>query len=205
MTVPMDLEARVRARMTRTGESYTTALAATKRAESLQPPPSPIAGWITAGDAPWGYRFGVDVEEGVRSARIEHIDPTCQGFATLMQMIDAADYRAKRVRWSAEVRCDNITNFAGLWMRVDGRAREILAFDNMSERPLVGTRAWARADVVLEVDDSALAVAFGALLHGPGTLSFRRASFEAVASDVPVTAQSIATHPRQPRNLSFDP
>lgn len=205
MTARRDLKARVRERMTRTGESYTQALAATKRSDAPQPPQSPIAGWVIAGDAPWAYRFGVESQrEGVCAARIEYASDANQGFGTLMQSIDASDYRGRRARWSAEVLCENIANFAGLWMRIDGRTREVLGFDNMSDRPLVGTRAWERCDVVLDVDEAAYSIAFGALLHGPGALLFRRGKFEVVPSDVAVTAPPLAARPRHPRNLSFD-
>ena len=60
--------------------------------------------------------------------------PTAAGFGTLMQQIDAADYRGRRVRLSGLSKAAAVAGWAGLWMRVDGR-RGVLAFDNMQSRP----------------------------------------------------------------------
>jgi hypothetical protein len=53
--------------------------------------------------------------------------------------------------------------WAGLWMRVDGQEPKMLAFDNMQGRPIQGTTAWKRYEVILDVDPQATAIAFGIL------------------------------------------
>ena len=100
-----------------------------------------------------------------------------------MQMIDATDYRGKRVRFSAHVKAAGIASWAGLWMRIDGPAvpgspmPAMLGFDNMNDRPIKGTMDWTRHDVVLDVPARARAIAFGILLSGPGRPGWTRCAW----------------------------
>jgi hypothetical protein len=43
------------------------------------------------------------------------------------------------------------------------------AFDNMSTRPILGTRDWTRFEVVLDIPASAIGLAFGFFLAGLGS------------------------------------
>ena len=55
-------------------------------------------------------------------------------------------------------------------MRVDGPdSGRHLAFDNMLDRPIKGTTDWTRYAVVLDVDKTAVAIAFGVLAGGEGS------------------------------------
>jgi hypothetical protein len=125
-----------------------------------------------------------------------------------MQMFDAADYRGKRLRFSASVKVAGIEQWAGLWMRIDGasspdsKAPAMLGFDNMQDRPIKGTSDWKTYQVVLDVPDEARAIAFGILLSGPGQAWMEDLKLEAVGSDV--TATNALPLPRKP-TLSFDP
>ncbi|NND98216.1 MAG: M56 family metallopeptidase [Pirellulaceae bacterium] len=125
-------------------------------------------GWSGGGP---GYELTRDESNqhsGKASGKIKHIDP--QGRAgTFTQMIAADQYRGKRVRYSGYLKCDQAKS-AGLWMRVDGQDRKVLAFDNMQRRPVSGTQDWERYEIVLDVSADAEAIAFGFLLIGEGTL-----------------------------------
>src|SRR5262245_21787155 len=130
-------------------------------------------GWIKAGNFPAQYDMGVDKtmrHEGRAVAYVKGIAEKFDGFGTLMQMATADDYRGKRVRFSADVRSENVdSGWAGLWFRVDGaKFGESLAFDNMQGRPIKGTTDWKRVEVVLDVPDNAVGLAFGILLAGDG-------------------------------------
>ncbi|HEX5042016.1 MAG TPA: hypothetical protein VFV75_03870 [Candidatus Polarisedimenticolaceae bacterium] len=113
-------------------------------------------------------------------------DATVDGFAGVMQMFAADDYRGKRVRFSALVKAEGIEGWAGLWMRVD-EGRESVAFDNMQNRPIKGTQDWTRYSVVLDVSQDASGIFFGTLTNGKGQLWISKLSFEEVGTDVPVT------------------
>ena len=118
------------------------------------------AGWFRAGSHPTSYEMGVDPKgscSGEACGFIKGRGAQPEGFGTLMQMIDAAEYRGKRVRFSAHVKAAGIVNWAGLWMRVDGAPSAgspmppMLGFDNMNDRPIKGTADWTRHDVVLDL------------------------------------------------------
>jgi hypothetical protein len=107
------------------------------------------------------------------------------------------------------MRCENVIERTGFWLRVDGKGTSIpLAFDNMSSRPLKGTTGWAEYNIVLDVPDNADAIAFGVLLTGTGQVWIDDIRFEVVNKIISVTPQptvkKILTLPNQPVNLSFD-
>jgi hypothetical protein len=123
------------------------------------------------------------------------------GFGTLMQTINAQAYHGKRVRLSGWLKTTNAEK-AALWMRVDGDGKKIVGFDNMDNRPVIGTVDWKRYDVVLDVPSDAVDIAFGFMLNGKGEVLVDDLKFEEVAKDVPVTAMG-DNLPEAPVNLDF--
>lgn len=164
---------------------------------------SGVKGWIMAGSHPADYEAGTDGEriDGQPVAHLRSCHSPASGFGTLMQTILPELYAGKRVKFSGSVRSESLTGWAGLWMRVDGpKAGRHLAFDNMQDRAIKGTTEWTRYDVVLDVDESATAIAFGVLVRGEGKLWLSGFSFEEVGGDQPVTGLAI---PSRPENLDF--
>jgi hypothetical protein len=163
------------------------------------------AGWFKAGDHPQDYDMGIDRRAaftGTSSGYIKNSKPDPQGFGTYMQMFNAADYRGTRIRLSAYMKAENVENWAGMWMRVDGD-RKATAFDNMQDRPIKGTQEWTQYSVVLDVDSKATAIAFGILLAGKGTVWIDDVTFEIVGDGVPTTG-ALGAKARGPRNLDFE-
>lgn len=166
---------------------------------SLEIVPSTVAttdmmlpgGWFPAGSAPDKYAMGVDatpaVEGSKRTAYIRSKQEIKQEFGTLVNTVSAEPYRGKRVRLSGLVSAEDVTDWGGLWLRVDGPAFRILGFDNMQDRPIKGTAPWTRYEVVLDVLDEAELLAFGTLLSGTGTLHMADVAIEEVDDSVPVT------------------
>ena len=165
-------------------------------------------GWIMTGDSPSNYEAGLDhhtVHSGQRSAYLKSNNSNANGFATLMQHIKAAHYRGERVRFSGFVKTVDVKETAGLWMRVDHSSGEVLAFDNMMNRPIEGTNEWNHYSVVLDVPLKSEAIAFGMLLNGSGQVWIDELCFEVVDESVPVTEQRGPTHlADQPVNLDFE-
>ena len=64
---------------------------------------------------------------------------------------------------------------------------QFLSFDNMSDRPIVGTTDWKKYDIVLDVPNNASNIAFGALLSGTGQIWFEKLTFEIVDTSVKTT------------------
>jgi hypothetical protein len=174
--------------------------------------PAP-SGWILTGSNPTAYQVGTAPQGGQSrgpAGFIRSKQDSISGFGTLMQTINAADYRGRRVRFSALVRSENVANWAGLWMRVDGPPNadgkpKLLAFDNMMKRPITATTGWTRHDVVLDVPVAAEKIAFGILLNGTGAAWLDGVSLDAVSDAVPVTARTPEESqlPNAPKNLNF--
>jgi hypothetical protein len=172
-------------------------------AEEASLPP----GWFRAGTHSADYEMGIDPSGGSSGkpcAFIRGRGATPAGFGTLMQMFKAVDYAGKRVRLSASVKAEQISAWAGLWMRVDGapaQGTKMLAFDNMQGRPIKGTHDWRRYEIVLDVPPEAAAIGFGILLSGPGRAWMDGLQLETVGTDVPRTDTILL--PDRP-NLRFE-
>jgi len=160
-------------------------------------------GWLLAGSKPESYKSGVDsqmVYEGGPSAYLAAKVQDTGGFGTLMQYFNAAQYAGKRVRLRAWVRSEDVSQWAGLWMRIDKDATPV-AFDNMESRAIKGSTGWTSYDVVLDVPKDATNVSIGVLLAGPGEVWMNGVKFEAVGQDVPVTRTQAEA--AGPVNLDF--
>ena len=197
-----DLKRLVRARMAETGERYTQALTHVLSLAKLEPLP---AAWFITGSRSADYEVGLlpatitHEENRVVQLRLRSAVSEPDGFGALMQSITAARYRGRRVRFSATVRAQEVTGWAGLWLRVDG-PRRVLMIDNMQDRPLRQTTAWTRADIVLDVPEEASELHFGALLNGAGAIDLTQPRFEKTSEAVPVTTRPL---PDEPQALDF--
>ena len=160
-------------------------------------------GWHIAGTKPTEYEAGVDTgqaHQGHASAFLKSKRPSVDGFGTLMQSVDAEQYQGNTVRLSGLVKSEEVTRWAGLWMRID-KGTEQLALDNMQSRPIKGTTGWQRYYVVLDVPKDATRIAFGILLDGPGEVWLNSTKFEI---DIPATGPSERRFSDKPVNLEFN-
>jgi hypothetical protein len=163
-------------------------------------------GWIVAGDHPKDFEFSVDAREthqqhpsALIAARPGVIS---NGFGTLMQSIDAEDYRGTRLSLSGYLKTQDAGR-AQLWMRVDGSDRRVLSFDNMDDRPVVGTTDWSRYQIVLDVPEDSRAIAFGFLLMQKGKAWGGNFKLEKVDAALAVTSAAPVTLAKEPTNLDF--
>ncbi len=171
------------------------------------------AGWVLTGSSPSDYRIEQVGTDGDAAARLAARSDRPSGFGTLAQVVQAAPYRGRRVRLSAEVEAEGVTGWSGLWLRVDG-TDAVLAFDNMEDRPVVGTAGPERHSVVLDVPDSAERMAYGVLLRGGGRVVIDDVRLEPVGPDVATTDQLASPLPAEqlrssallsvPANLDFE-
>lgn len=165
-------------------------------------------GWIMTGETPFDYETGLDnriVHNGTHSAYLRSKNEKARGFATLMQQIKSDQYKGERVRLSAFVKSADIKEAAGLWMRVDHSSGEVLAFDNMMNRPIKGTNDWNHYSVVLDIPVKSEAIAFGVILNGSGQIWLDKLGFEIVDISIPVTEQSSTEGlSHEPVNLNFE-
>lgn len=171
-------------------------------------------GWIKAGDKPKSYEMGIDKgagPDGKNAATIKSIDKKIDGFGTLMQQCLPDIYLGKRVRMSGYVKTKDVSDWAGLWFRVDTKEGEKnMPFDNMhdgkKDRSLKGTNDWKKYDIVLNVPNSSVNLAFGALLAGTGQVWFANVEFAIVDNSVPTTGLRDEGNNdlTEPTNLNFE-
>lgn len=162
-------------------------------------------GWFLAGSKPEYYRTGVDpisTINGEPTTFLRNSLLETNGYGTVMQIVDATIYAGKRLRLRASIRSQNVSDWAGLWMRVDKRNATV-AFDNMHSRAIRGTRPWNTYDVVLDVPAAATTISFGVVLSGPGQVEMSHATIEPVAPETRVTGISMNLPSKSPIRPDF--
>lgn len=160
-------------------------------------------GWGLFGTSPEDYAAGITFSHaysGTGSGYLKSISTEPTGFGTLMQKVDAFNYRGTRVRLTAIIQATQVDNWAGMWMRVDGPSRRGVSFDNMSDRPIRGTVAWRSYEIVLDVPEDSEVIAFGVLLNGTGEVLLDDVRVESIGEAQP-TRPGL---PLEPVNLGFE-
>ncbi len=117
------------------------------------------------------YSDSVEKHNGHNVSTIKSVKPS--HFATIISYIKPEKCIGKRIKYTAWVRSKDITGWAGLWLRIDPMypdKQECLGFDNMSGRPIKGTKDWTMYEIVLDVPEGASDLVYGALLDGNGQL-----------------------------------
>lgn len=140
-----------------------------------------------------GYEIVVDENErykGQNSVRIDAIKPDPRGFATIWQTISARDYANQRWRFTGAIKTQDVSDYAALWMRVDGGGK-VIKFDNMEDRPVKGTTEWKRCSVVLDIPKDSYSIRFGFLQSGSGSAWLSGCAFEKVDAEVKPTDKSM--------------
>jgi hypothetical protein len=93
-----------------------------------------------------------------------------EDFGSLMQRCLAPQLAGSGVRVQAEIRTWQVTQWAGLWVRVDGERVDNLVFDNMASRPIKGKTNWVVYAIEIQMPSNAVWLNYGILLKGTGTV-----------------------------------
>jgi hypothetical protein len=148
-----------------------TALAATVFSFTVYAQALP-EGWFAAGGAPKEYKMirAADARyKGEYGASILHESGTGQGFGTLMQAIQAGQFRGKRFSLKGWLKTQNADSVQ-MWLRIDGTDR-MISMDNMDDRPVKGTTPWTEYEIVMDVPESANHLAYGVFVAGKGSVA----------------------------------
>ncbi|MFD2115226.1 helix-turn-helix domain-containing protein [Paenibacillus yanchengensis] len=170
---------------------------------------SPIKDWFLSGSHPHEYEIGIDrdnVHLGNASGFLRAICPQdVDSFATLMQQFNAEKFRGRRMKFSGFVRTSDVTEFCGLWMRVDNNHSDVLQFDNMNNRKIIGDTNWNHYAIVLDIPEQSATISIGVLLMGFGKVWVDSLQFEEVDESVPTTNLEFDYKILdEPSNLSFE-
>jgi hypothetical protein len=155
---------------------------------ALAAAPEPLPSvWMISGPAPQKFVAGIDQDLGVKGAKfLRNKSGDANTWAALTQPISAQNYLGQRIRFRAMVKTQDVSGWAGLWMRVDNQAGRVLAFYNSFDRAIKGTTDWQERSVVLDVPQDAATIVFGVINNGSGQVWIDRLGFEPVGQDVPV-------------------
>ena len=110
-----------------------------------------------------------------------------RSFGNLMQVVDAAPYRGRRVRLRGAVRVEpgEGGGRAYLWMRVDRPENKTGFFDNMFDRPITSGE-WRFYEIVGDVEEDATDLTFGMMLAGRGKAYLDDVSIEDLGKPIVV-------------------
>jgi AraC family transcriptional regulator len=166
------------------------------------------ANWMLGGSNPQDYSVGVDLSEsysGFASAYIKSTSARPVGFTTLLQSFKANNYRSQRIKLTAYLKTRFVGGWSALWMRVNDISGKPLAFDDMRERPLIGSMEWKPLEIVLDVPATSDEISFGFLLQGKGQVWIDNIKITMVGEDVPVTdILNNKSINYSPKNLDFE-
>jgi hypothetical protein len=149
--------------------------------------------WFVAGSHPTSYKFGTDntiSKTGDYSAIIKSSTDKITGFGTLMQQCSPDKFIGKRVKFSGYMKSENVSDWAGLWVRIDVDT-VMVSFDNMHDGKknisVKGSSDWKKYEIVLDVPSNSTLISYGALLSGTGQIWFDNLTFEVVDNNVETT------------------
>jgi hypothetical protein len=178
-------------------------------------------------DQQYGYRAAVDTQVahgGVASGHVTALGATATVSMFVSQGVKADEYRGKRVRFSAWLRARNAGMSAGmgavLFLRAEGNGAALASYST-GNRPVGGNSEWKKKQIVLDIPATAVGLAFGFGMGGPGEMWMDDAMLEVVDAAVPVSRpptrppapdrakarqqdKLYAALPTQPVNMDFE-
>lgn len=170
----------------------------------------PINGWSKTGSMPSSYKTGLDLnifKTGHKSAFIESQEYNIDGFVTIAQACNARSFQGTRIKITSYIKSENLTDWAGMWLRIDSKSgEEVLGFDNMQDRPVVGTSDWTKYQIIMNVPIGSGSLKYGVLMSGTGKIWFDNVSLEILdnLTSNSLTDTTASEYPERPVNLDFE-
>jgi hypothetical protein len=112
-------------------------------------------------------------------------NPTVESRAS--RRVDIAQFRGKRVRFSASIKSNDLSNWGGLILYTYDDAGRIYAVDDTVGRGITHTTDWKKMEIVSDISEKATDIGLGLHLKGSGSLWLDDARLEIVGQDVPTT------------------
>lgn len=171
-----------------------------------------VKGWFLAGSNPERYEIGVEknTERGSKVGFLKSNQSKIKekGFGTIMQQFTPQDFLGKKVKLTGYIKASDVNKWAGMWMRVDGDNtnphKRSLSFDNMQDRPIKGTLDWKKYEIILDVPQESVLIAYGVLLDGPGSVWLDNFEFEVIEEGARTTGSGKAYQLDNPTNTDFE-
>ena len=106
------------------------------------------------------------IHSGQWSVRIERNAQSGGEFSVIGRQI-SWEFSGKSIEMRGFLRTENVTGYAGLWMRQDN-GPEMLSLENMQSQQLKGTHDWAEYKITLPIHAETRSLVFGFLMAGTG-------------------------------------
>jgi hypothetical protein len=173
-----------------------------------------LVGWDKYVDAAEGvfYHVGKDNQvsyEGKSSGYLTSDNGGEDDFGSLMQSCSAKEFSGHKVNFSAYIKTSDVEQGAGLWFRVDDAEGNVLSFENMQSRPIIGTTDWKKYNIVLDVPNKSARLLYGVLLYQTGMVWIDKVSFSKIeplksdTSEIIAFSEEIKVN-KKPFNLGFE-
>ena len=132
--------------------------------------------WRLMGSRP-PYECGIDTRDlrGTASAFLRSTTADAEAAATLRQTIKADTYRGKQLRFSGDVKVEQVDQQAGLYIRTKWQSKRL-----RPENVVQGTHDWMRYEATIPVPEDALFIRFGLVLHGKGQIWLANARLDVI-------------------------
>lgn len=140
-------------------------------------------GFSLLGEGRTAYLWAQASDIGPDARMLAHAGVLPWGRGVASRTIDASTYRGHRVRFTARMRPEEIREFGGLWMRIEGPSGT-MAHDTAFTR---GSGDWETRGVVLDVPQDAQLLVTGVVLGGRGRLWMDLPRLELVDARTPTT------------------
>jgi hypothetical protein len=159
---------------------------------ALAHPHDAVSGWQLT--APITDHFEASRDSNVTfrgkpSARLQS-DVMRADLASLIQTIDADQYKGKRIRFSTYAKTKSVEGWTGAWIRIDSRHSQFRSYEDTHHVDLRGDRDWTALTLVLDVPEDARSIDLGLSQEGSGTSWFGPVSVETVDDTVRTTFYS---------------
>ena len=100
-----------------------------------------------------------------------------EGFGGVGQCVSVSAERGTMMRIRGYFAAGVKSGYPGLWARVDDVYGNVLAFDNMSGRGVIGYAEWKQYEINLPVVNTADKICFAAILTGVGSAYMDQSRF----------------------------
>jgi len=120
-----------------------------------------------------GYKVTSDSlvkHSGRRSMRMELSDTTGASRYACISATIPAIYEGKKIELRAWVKLEHVSDFMGLMLRIDNEDNDVLAFENLQQKRIKGSKDWALYSVKLNLPKDAVTIFAGPILAGTGKL-----------------------------------
>lgn len=111
------------------------------------------------------YEHGIDVSnvQKMPSAFLRSRTAESKALAMLRQHIKADAYRGKQLRFSGNVKTEQVEQQGGLYIYINTDA-------SVTENAIQGTSDWMRYETSISIPTNILYIGFGLVLHGKGQI-----------------------------------